>query len=1039
MSKWLFPAVFTIVCAMSLFPLQILSAPGHAQSETPGSGVIGQALFQPLQWRNIGPLRGGRSIAVAGSAARPLEYYFGAVGGGLWKTTDGGTSWNAISDASFQTSSVGAVAVSPSNPDVVYADMGESELRGNVIQGDGLYKSTDAGKTWAHIGLDRTMAIARVRVDPPNPNVVYVAAFGDPYGPSADRGVYRSTDGGKSWDKKLFRGDKTGAEDLVIDPANPKVLYASLWEAFRTPYSMSSGGPGSGLFKSIDGGDTWKELTRNPGIPGGVLGKISIAVSGAGSNRIYALIEAADGGLFKSDDGGATWTAVNNDRKLWQRSFYFLRVYADPASRDTLYVSNYELMRSTDAGRTFETVKTPHGDHHDLWISSNDPRRMIDSNDGGGNVSVDGGRTWTPQNYSTAQLYHVVTTANLPYEACGAQQDNTTACVPSNGRGGSFLQVGGGESGYIAADPKNSNIFYAGAYGGYMTWYNHATNQRRFINVWPEYPVGQSAQDLKERFQWTAPIVFSPVDPRILYTSSQHLFQSTNSGQTWTAISPDLTRNDPATLGPSGGPLTLDQTGVETYGTIFTIAPSHHDVNTIWAGSDDGFVHLTRDGGKTWKDVTPAGLGRLTRISLIEASPHHPATAYVAANRYQLSDRSPYVYKTTDYGNSWTKIVTGIPANGFARAIREDTVRPDLLYLGTERGVYVSFNGGGSWQSLRLNLPITPVHDLVSEKNDLVIATHGRGIYVLDGISLLRQLTPAISSSPTYLFKPADSMRSVSRGVTIDYYLNDAPSLLSLEILDAGGKAIRMLAGTAKPQQSSSAAQDSDEESGPPPPATTVPAIKGVNRFTWDMRSSPAHVFPGLILYQASIHGPVVPPGTYQVRLTVDGKLLTSAFEITKDPRLVEITQADFTEQYRFALQIQSKFSQTNDAVVRIRQIKAAIVDRAAKARNASISSQAEQLTAALTEIEGYLYQYRNRATKDPLNFPPQLNNKLGALLAGVEAGDCRPTDASYTVFKLLDQRLSERLGSLDQFLQNQLPQWNSTLASMGVAPVSEF
>jgi len=543
-------------------------------------GVCGHAedlsIFKPLRWRNIGPLRGGRSIAVAGSASRPLEYYFGATGGGLWKTTDGGTSWDPVSDAYFQTSSVGAVAVAPSNPDVVYAGMGETELRGNIIQGDGIYKSTDGGKTWTHSGLEKTMSIARIRIDATSPDLVYVAAFGNPYGNNPERGVFRTKDGGKTWERILYRDDHTGAIDLIIDPRHANVLYATLWEAFRTPYSLSSGGPGSGLFKSTDGGDHWTELTHSPGIPGGVIGKITLAVA-ADSNRVWALIEARDGGLFRSDDGGGTWTLINNNRSLWQRAFYFHRVYADPANRDTVYVSNYELNRSTDGGKTFAIVRSPHGDHHDFWIAPNDSRRMIDSNDGGANISVNAGRTWTAQTFSTAQMYHVVTTAHIPYQVCGAQQDNTTLCVPSDGRGASFYPVGGGESGYVAADPVHPDIFYAGSFGGYITWYDHSTNQRREINVWPEYPVGQSAEDLKERFQWTTPILFSPADPKILYTSSQHLFKTTNQGQSWTAISPDLTRHDPSTLGPSGGPITHDQTGVETYATMFTVAPSRGD------------------------------------------------------------------------------------------------------------------------------------------------------------------------------------------------------------------------------------------------------------------------------------------------------------------------------------------------------------------------------------------------------------------------------------------------------------------------------
>jgi photosystem II stability/assembly factor-like uncharacterized protein len=989
------------------------------------------SFFRPLRWRNVGPLRGGRSVAVAGSAARPLEYYFGATGGGLWKTADGGTSWNPVSDAFFETSSVGAVAVAPSNANVVYVGMGETELRGNIIQGDGMYRSADGGTTWTHAGLENTRAIARIRVDPSNANLVYAAALGDPYGNNPERGIFRSADGGQTWGRILYRDDRTGAIDLAIDPHNQRVLYASLWEAFRTPYSLSSGGPGSGFFKSTDGGEHWAELTHNPGVPGGILGKITIAVS-ADSNRLYALIEAQDGGLFRSDDAGATWALTNDNRSLWQRAFYFHRVYADPASRDTVYVSNYELNRSTDGGRTFRIVPAPHSDHHDFWIASNDANRMIDSNDGGANVSVNAGRTWTAQNFSTAQMYHVVTTKHTPYEVCGAQQDNTTLCVPSSGRGTSFYPVGGGESGYVAADPTNTNVFYAGSYGGYITRFDHATNQQRDINVWPEYPVGQSAVDLKERFQWTTPIVFSPIDAKTLYTSSQHLFKTMNEGQTWTAISPDLTRHDPATLGPSGGPITHDQTGVETYATIFTVAPSRLDPNLIWTGSDDGLVHVTRDAGGNWSNVTPPELVPLTRISLIEASPHDRGTAYIAANRYQAGDRGAYVYKTSDFGKSWTKIVGGIVSGDFARSIREDTVRRDLLYLGTERGIYISFDGGTRWQPFRLNLPVTPVHDIAVEKNDLVIATHGRGFYVLDDIEPLREIRPETAQSAAFLFKPADATRGVTPA-NIDYYLSNASPDLKLEILDASGHTVRAFtAGALDPR-----ATPADDE-GPPPPGRSVPAQKGLNRFVWDMRAAPSHDFPGLIMYQASVAGPFVPPDRYTVKLTGAGVTLTRDFAITRDPRLTGVTDADLREQFRFAREIQDKFSRTNDTVERIRRIKSEIADRLERAKSDPITSAGNKLAAELTEVEGHLYQYRNRATKDPLNFPPQLNNKLGSLLAVVESATVRPTDSSYEVFKELSTGVDRQLSELADLLGRDLTAFNKALEGLHLVPVTQ-
>ncbi len=811
---------------------------GAAQNtpQPAGGSRYDTQFFSGLRWRNIGRNRGGRSIGVAGSPSRPFEYYFGATGGGLWKTTDGGTTWRPVTDTALRTSSVGTVAVSESNPDIVYIGTGETELRGDIIQGDGLYKSTDAGKTWAPSGLAETQAIGRIRIHPTNPDIVYVAALGHPFGPNPERGVFRSIDGGRTWKNVLFRSERAGAVDLCLDPKNPQVLFAAIWEVFRTPYSLSSGGPGSGLFKTTDGGDHWEEITRNPGLPKGLIGKIGVSVSGADSSRVWAIVEAEDGGIFRSDDGGTSWTKVNDERRFRQRAFYYTRIYADPKNRDRVCVLNTGFYRSGDAGKTFTTIRVPHGDNHDLWLAPNDPQRMINGNDGGANVSANGGETWTGQRYPTAQLYHVVTTAHVPYHVCGSQQDNSTACVPSNGNGDEFYEVGGGESGYIAPDPRNTNIFYAGSYGGLLTRYDRSTGQMRQINVWPENPMGHSSKDIRERFQWTYPIVFSPTDARVLYVGSQHVWRTTNEGQSWERISEDLTRAEPKTMGPSGGPITFDQTGVETYATIFTIAPSPKDPGVIWAGSDDGVVSITRDGGKTpWQRVTPPDLPDLARISLIEASPHKPGTAYLAANRYQQDDWAPYFYRTDDYGRTWTKIVNGIGARDFARAIREDPKRPGLLFAGTEHAVYVSFDNGANWQSLALNLPVTPVHDVAVKDNDVVIATHGRSFYVLEGVGVLRQLTPAVAQSDVYLFDPPDAVRSVSRGVTVDYYLKQPADKVTIDILDAQGNPVCSFSGAAADEkQRAESAQPEEERFRAAAPRASTRA--GMNRFVWDMR-----------------------------------------------------------------------------------------------------------------------------------------------------------------------------------------------------------
>src|SRR3954468_21953430 len=818
----------------AVLTLSVVSGAGYLSSHAQGTSAaptsvtegIDPALLGGLSWRSIGPARGGRAQAVAGSSARPLEYYFGATGGGLWKTTDGGVTWRAVSDKFFNSSSVGAVAVSESNPDVVYVGMGETELRGNIIQGDGVYKSTDGGKTFTSAGLDKTFAIARIRIHPADPDIVYVAALGDPYAPNAERGIFKSTDGGKTWTKSLFRDDRTGAVDLSMDAAHPDVLYAGLWEVFRTPYSLSSGGPGSGLFKTTDGGLTWTEVSHNEGLPKPVWGKIGVAVSGADSNRVYAIIEAAEGGVFVSDDAGRSWKRVNDDRRLRQRAFYYTRIYADPQAKDTVYVLNTGIYRSTDAGKTIRAIRVPHGDNHDLWIAPNEPKRLINSNDGGANVSVNGGESWTDQDFPTAQFYNVITTSHVPYHVCGAQQDNSTACVSSTG-GGNLYDVGGGESGYIAPDPQNTDVFYAGSYGGLLTRINRRTGEQRAINVWPDNPMGFSSADITERFQWTYPIVIAPTDPKTIYVTSQHVWKSTNEGQSWQQISPDLSRHDPATMGDSGGPITLDQTGVETYAVVFALAPSPVDGNVIWAGSDDGLVHVTRDGGRNWNKITPPDLPEFARISLIEASPHDAGTAYVAANRYQKSDRAPYVYRTHDYGRTWTKIVNGIRPDDFARSIEEDPKRKGLLFLGTETGIYVSFDEGGVWQDFRLDLPVTPVHGVIVKNDDLVIATHGRSFYVLDNINVLRQVGRDTTNDAMVLFKPGDATRSVSRGVAVDYFLKQAADKVTIEILDAQGSVIRTFTGPPPPAAATGAAATaalppSDEGFRPPPARVAV-------------------------------------------------------------------------------------------------------------------------------------------------------------------------------------------------------------------------
>lgn len=990
-----------------------------------------------LRWRNIGPNRGGRSQAVAGSVKRPLEYYLGATGGGLWKTTDGGTTWSPVTDGQLGSSSIGAVAVSESNPDIVYIGTGETELRASIMQGDGVYKSTDAGKTWTHLGLAETQAIARIRVDPTNPDIVYVAALGHPFGANAERGVFRSRDGGKHWEKVLYRNDHAGAIDLCLDPHNPRVLYASTWEVYRKPWTLWSGGPGGGLFKSTDGGDHWTEITRNPGMPKALIGKINVTVSGADSNRVWANVEADDGGLFRSDDGGATWTLATGDRNIRQRAFYFNRIQADPRNRDIVYALNVNLYRSADGGKTITEIRDSHPDHHDLWIAPDNPARMIIANDGGASVSVNTGRTWTAENYPTAQFYHVAVTADVPYHVCGAQQDDGTACVPSQDRdallaeGAYYYSAGGGEAAYIATDPQHPGVFYAGDQAGILTRYDRTTGQKRDVQVNPWMFSGMPAKDLPERWQWVFPIVFSPADPNALYTSSQHLFKTTNQGQTWKSISPDLTRADPATLGDSGGPITHDQNGPEIYGTIFTIAPSRLEANTIWTGSDDGLVQITRDGGGHWQNITPPDLPKFSRVSLIEASPHRAGTAFVAANRYENDDRAPYVFRTDDYGKTWRKIVAGIAPDDFARAVREDPARQDLLYLGTEHGIYCSLDGGAHWQSLRLNLPDTQVPDLLVHGDDLVIATHGRSFWVLEGLGALRQLTPAVSTAEFHLFRPAPAVRPLSVA-RIDYLLRRPARSVSVSVFDPAGKLVeRFDAG---------AAISAPVGGGRYTPAATRPPEReaGLNRFTWDLRYPGAATFPRMVLRGGTTAGPAAVPGTYQVELTVDGRSEKQPLVVAKDSRLTDVNDADLRAQFDFCMQVRDATSRTNLMVTRIRALKTGIDDRVAKSASADprLASLAKTVESALSGVEGDLYQVRNRSPRDTLNYPIKLNNQFAVLLADAEMGENRPTDSMYAVYRDLTASLDALARRLASIEKDNLAQLNELFRRAGLEPV---
>ncbi|MFN0120838.1 MAG: WD40/YVTN/BNR-like repeat-containing protein [Blastocatellia bacterium] len=1033
----------------------------------PSASGVDPAILKGYQWRSIGPQRGGRSIAASGVKGRPKEAYFGAVGGGLWKTTDGGAKWAPVTDGQLHSSSVGAVAVSESNPDVVFIGMGEACIRGNIMPGDGVYKSTDAGKTWAHTGFTDSQAISKIRIHPTNPDIVFVASFGKYSAPSEERGVFKSTDGGKTWKRTLFRDNKTGAVDIAIDRNNPRVMYAALWEASRLEYQMSSGGAGCGLFKSTDGGETWSEITRNQGLPAGVVGRIGIAVSGADSNRVYALVENENGGLFSSDDAGATWKLVNSNRSVRQRAFYYTHVTADTKNKDTVYLLNTSAFRSTDGGKTLTGIGTgTHGDHHDLWIDPDNPQHLVLGNDGGGAISMEGGKGWSGQEFPTGQFYHVITTKHVPYHVCGAQQDSTTLCVPSNtnlntgGRGGGggaapppTYTAGGGEPGYIAPDPKDPDVFFSGGNNGtFITRLNRKTGELREVGPYPRLFSGEPSSALVERIQWTFPIIFSPVDTNVLYTATQHVWKTTNGGQSWQKISRDLTRHDPKTMGDSGGPITHDMNSPEVYATVFALGPGRTDVNVIWAGSDDGLIHVTRDGGKTWTNVTPKDMPEFGRVSIIDASAFDAGTAYVAVKKPLLNDFTPYLFRTHDFGKTWTKITNGIGALDYVHAVRADPARKGLLYAGTQHGIYISYNDGDRWESLSLNLPDTQVCDIIVETNDLVITTHGRGFYILDHLGPLREHDAALADA--HLFRPEDGVRSAG-GARIAYLLKKPAQALTIEVLDNKGQVLRTYKGSVPPaageggrggnrgaggEATGSGGEGGGEGGGggrfggqANPPMTA-----GLHSITWDLRHASATSFPGMVLWGGNVSGPAVLPGNYQARLTADGKTQTLPLVVKRHP-LINVTDADLQEQFALASQIRDKLSEANNAVIQIRKLKEQAAERVKKSNdNAQLKAAAETLGKNLSAIEAEIYQVRNQSNQDPLNFPIKINNRLAALLSMVNRGDGKPIGNALPVFNDLKAELKVQTDRLARVLSADLAAFNAEAKRLSLEAVSE-
>lgn len=1066
---------------------------------------LAQDLVGTMRFRCIGPTRGGRVVAVAGDPQHRATFYFGAVAGGIWKTEDAGTTWKNISDGQLKTSSVGALAVSDSDPNVIYAGMGESCIRLDVSHGNGVYRSGDAGATWTHSGLADTRHIGEIRIHPKNPDRVYVAALGHAFGPNEERGLFRTSDGGKTWEKILYKTNQAGAVDVSFDPNSPEVIYATLWQTHRNFWEISSGGPDSGLWKSTDGGDTWVDITRNKGLPKtGLIGKIGVTASPVKAGRVWALVEASQApGLYRSEDFGETWKLVNDEPRLRYRPWYYMHLFADTEEADTVYVNNLEMFKSTDAGKTFTPIATPHGDNHDLWIDPRDNQRMVQGNDGGANVSFNGGESWsTIYNQMTAQMYTVTTDNRQPwYYVYGTQQDNSSIAVPSGAHDGAITwadcyPAGTGESGFMAVHPDDPDIVFVGAVGsspgggGSLQRYDHRTGQIRLVNVWPESHGGIGPGDLDYRFPWTYPILFSPHDSSVLYTAGNVVFRSEDQGQTWEPISPDLSRNDPAKLAASGGPITKDTSGAEHYCTIATLRECPIEAGVLWAGSDDGLVHVSRDGGGNWEEVTPPDLPEWSFVRTVEPSPHEAGTVYLAATRYKLDDNTPYLYRSTDYGKTWENIVgegdTAIPADEFVRVIRVDPNRPGLLYVGTETGIYLSTDDGATWDRWESNLPVTPVYDLTVKGTDLVVATHGRSFWILDDLTPLHQLVDTEPDAGLRLFQPRDVWRVVPdlfepwlttegkdywvslgkaatfhaepdetgqtrrtffdagesgpRGATVTYVLGDevagGKSTVALEFVDGNGGLVRRF----EPEPPGRDEMSDDEKafhSGPW--ITTKP---GVNRFVWDLRHQGSTKVLGNKLSTMANQGPLVIPGTYRVRLVVadpsgEDHTLTESFEVVNDPR-VTVSQEDLVEQLEALLGIRDHISSAHQAVNDIRSIKRQLDhwrDRSDLGDGARTAASA--LEAKLHEIEDKLMLPGEHKDTFGLNEPSRLSQELASVISVVASADAKPTRNSLQVAAKYSAEIDELLARLVQVLATDLGEFNALMTEADLPAVS--
>ena len=1004
-------------------------------SET-NAQTYNEDLYSGLEYRLVGPFRGGRSAAVTGVPNKPNLFYFGATGGGVWKTTNGGRSWESMSDGFFG-GSIGAITVSKSDPNVIYVGGGEKTVRGNVSSGYGMWKSVDAGKTWAASGLKKSRHIPRIAVDPNNHNIVYAGVMGNLYKSTQERGVYKSTDGGKTWRKTLFSNANAGVVDLLIDPTNPRILYASTWRINRTPYSLNSGGDGSALWKSMDSGETWTEISKHEGFPEGTLGIIGVTVSPVNNDRVWAIVENKDkGGLYRSDDGGKTWKQVNSERKLRQRAWYYTRVYADTKDVDKVYVLNVRYHKSTDGGKTFSTHNAPHGDHHDLWIAPENPDRMIIGDDGGAQVTYDGGETWsTYHNQPTSQFYRVTTDNHFPYRIYVAQQDNSAIRIAHRTDGRSIGEddwesTAGGESAHIAVDPKDNDIVYGGSYDGFLTRYNHKTGKVRAINVWPDNPMGHGAEGMKYRFQWNFPIIFSKHNPNRLYTFSQHVHVTENEGQSWDIISPDLTRNDPEKLKSSGGPITQDNTSVEYYCTIFAAQESPLKEGLLWVGSDDGLVHISQNGGQSWDNVTPKGMPEWMMINSIEPSAFDAGTCYVAGTKYKTGDFAPYLYKTTDYGKSWTKITNGINPEHFTRVVREDPKQKGLLYAGTETGMYISFNDGRDWQPFQLNLPIVPITDLTIKDNNLIVATQGRSLWIIDDLSVLHQLKNSMKNQNVVLFKPKDTyrIRGGSRaGSKIEGTNHPNGVITYFNIKNYNEKdEVRLTYMDTKGDTIKSVSTKNKKEN-------TLEVKKGANKYIWSMSYKGAEKVPGMILWWTSLNGPKAIPGDYKVVLNVNGQDYSQPFTVVADPRS-ESTQADMQKQFDFIKDVNMTMDNAHKSIKKIRKINKQLsaFEKQYKGNDdlKDLLEKAKDLKEKFSDIEKALYQTKNKSGQDPLNFPIRLNNKLGHLNSLVSMGDFPPTEQDIAVKNELTGKINAQLSAFNTLVSDEIKAFNAAFNS---------